>query len=426
VAGFRPNRIHGAREVVESDEVRAAGVLDEAEAKIRCATHPRRVHVGRPCAGEKQSRDVLDDGRGGSPDTRVIGQRDDGTAIALAGDAGDRDFFEGRHRDRRRALRAALLGPGVLSLMIVGAVRFTAQTPVAHATSNIATGRKSAEPTLAAVLERAGVYVASFHRRLSGIVAEERYVQDARTPVWRSRTPRMEHRELRSDLLLANVGGTSRWLEFRDVFEVDGEAVRDRTDRLTNLFLHPSPVFDEQVAAILAESARYNVGGIERTVNTPIFPLAFLAAEYQSHFRFFRANDHRPPMASLEPPPGSAIAPPFRPQPEAWVIRFEEVGRPTIIRTLDGSGDVPSHGRFWVEPETGRVLMSEVVAEDRNVRGTLAVSYQSEPLVGMLVPVAMRERYEGRRTKALVDASAVYGKFRHFQVNVDEKFLLKK
>ena len=34
------------------------------------------------------------------------------------------------------------------------------------------------EPTLAAVLERAAAYVAEFYRRLSGIVAEEHYLQN--------------------------------------------------------------------------------------------------------------------------------------------------------------------------------------------------------------------------------------------------------
>ena len=39
----------------------------------------------------------------------------------------------------------------------------------------------SDQPTLSTVLERAGAYVAEFHRQLSGIVAEERYVQDVKS-----------------------------------------------------------------------------------------------------------------------------------------------------------------------------------------------------------------------------------------------------
>jgi len=305
-----------------------------------------------------------------------------------------------------------MIRAAVVPLALVAAVPCAAQKP--------------AKLTLDVVLERAGNYVIAFHKQLQGIVAEEHYVQDARTPP-QSRTGRgsFDHRELESDLLLVNVAGSSTWMEFRDVFAVDGSPVRDRTDRLMKLFMSPSATFPAQVQAILEESARYNVGSIERTVNTPVFPLGFLQAASRPRFRFFQTNDRLPAAARVEVPVGSAIAAPFRAPAEAWVVRFEEKTRPTVIHTM-GDHDLPSHGRFWIEPDGGRVLMSEVIAEDRNVRGTLTVSYQSEPLLGMLVPVAMRERYEGRRTKALVDATATYGRFRQFQVNVDEKFLLKK
>ena len=39
------------------------------------------------------------------------------------------------------------------------------------------------EPALDAVLARAGAYVVEFQRQLSGVVAEEQYVQDVRYPL---------------------------------------------------------------------------------------------------------------------------------------------------------------------------------------------------------------------------------------------------
>jgi hypothetical protein len=277
-------------------------------------------------------------------------------------------------------------------------------------------------PSLATVLERAGAYVAGFHRQLSSVVAEEHAVQDARTPPPRKLVvPTLEHRELHSDVLLVNVTGTNTWLQFRDVYAVDGEPVRDRTDRLMNLFMHPSSDAAAQVEAILAESARYNVGSIQRTVNTPIIPLAFLESANRRRFRFFRSADRRPGAAPIEAPAGSSLQDPFRVATDAWVIRFEETARPTLIRTRNDK-NLPSHGRFWVDPATGRVLMTELIAEDRLVRGTITVTYRSDPLLGMLLPAEMRERYEGRRSKAVVEASASYGRFRRFQVNVDETF----
>ena len=69
--------------------------------------------------------------------------------------------------------------------------------------------------------------------------------------------------------------------------------------------------------------------------------------------------------------------------------------------------------------------MSELVANDRSLHATIDVSYQSEPVVGLLVPIEMRERYEGPHG-ARTDAVATYGHFRPFNVNVNEQFLIKK
>src|SRR5262245_44812095 len=82
------------------------------------------------------------------------------------------------------------------------------------------------EEPLKDVLTRAAAYVARFERDLSTIIAEERYVQD----VVGGRTP--EHRELTSDVLLLRPAGSDRYVLFRDVFDVDGEMVRSRDERL--------------------------------------------------------------------------------------------------------------------------------------------------------------------------------------------------
>jgi hypothetical protein len=59
--------------------------------------------------------------------------------------------------------------------------------------------------------------------------------------------------------------------------------------------------------------------------------------------------------------------------------------------------------------------------ENRSLRATIDVSYQSEPLLGLLVPIEMRERYESRKSGSLVAGRATYGRFRQFQVTVDEQ-----
>jgi hypothetical protein len=284
--------------------------------------------------------------------------------------------------------------------------------PVLHATA-------AQEATLRIVLARAGTYITEYCRQLSSIVAEEYYIQEARYRGGRLGPSDLqpEHRELRSDLLLVRPAGARDWLQLRDVFEVDGQPVRDRSERLARLLLDPPGFADARIASILNESARYNIGSIQRTVNVPLLPLMFLEPGNQERFKFKLAADRRPATTRDEPtPPGS-----FRVSTEVWVLEYRETEPGTFIRT-PGRRDLPSHGRFWIEPATGRVLMSELITDDRSVRATIDVSYQSEPLVGFLVPVEMREQYEGRRDGVRIEGTASYGRFRRLPPRVDDRF----
>jgi hypothetical protein len=265
------------------------------------------------------------------------------------------------------------------------------------------------EPALGVVLERAAAYVADFHRQLSSIVAEERYVQDWKT-VWagkRQGVTNLGHRELRSDLLLLKTFDAHDWLQYRDVYDVDGTAVRDRQERVAELFRDDSASSAALMRKILDDSARYNIGDIVRNVNTPLFPLKYLLASNQRRFTFKRTPDATSSPTTTDPDQAGA----FRVSTEVWAIAYQEKKSDTMIRT-ELRRDFPSRGRFWIEPATGRVLMSELMLENRHIKAAIDVSYQSEPLLGLLVPIEMRERYEGARLHSVIECRAIYGKFR--------------
>jgi hypothetical protein len=111
----------------------------------------------------------------------------------------------------------------IAELIIVGPMRRAWLVPAAVM---LAAAVISAQepPPLEVVLERAGKYVAEYQRGLRGIVAEEEYYQNFTTsrgsPGARGRVVR-EGRRLKSDLLLVKLGAEERWMQFRDVFEVD-------------------------------------------------------------------------------------------------------------------------------------------------------------------------------------------------------------
>src|SRR3954465_5039473 len=136
-------------------------------------------------------------------------------------------------------------------------------------------------PALDDLLDRAPDYVAGYSQSFAGGVADETYRQEAHGargtdlrgyPV---ETPRQK-RDLKSDVLFVRTPDADVWMQFRDVYEVDGKPVRDRAERLTKLFLEPSRSVKKQAEDIAAESARYNIGGVNRNINIPVLALSIL------------------------------------------------------------------------------------------------------------------------------------------------------
>ena len=264
-------------------------------------------------------------------------------------------------------------------------------------------------PPLAVILARVGDYVVRFQQQISGMVAEEHYVQNSD----KSERPFVTHRELKSDLLLVkSEGETNGYVQFRDVYEVDGDPVRDRDDRLAKLFMNPSESGKKQASQIMNESARYNIGTIERNINTPMLVLILFDPTYQHRFKYSVSTEHKGTPRGLPKSPAFTLA------ADAWEIDYDEIATPTVIQ--GDKQDARSHGRIWVDPETGRVLVTELVNEAKTVRSTIRVSYQSPPVDGVLLPVVMRETYVVKNRFYTFDGEATYGNFRRFSVNTVE------
>ncbi len=135
------------------------------------------------------------------------------------------------------------------------------------------------------LVARAGRYVADYGERLSLIVCTERYTQYA----LEAGAAQPAARTLVSEFALVRVNND--WMGLRDVFEVDGAAVRDRQDRLVTLLTGRSSDRLLQGRDIADESARYNLGPVLRNFNTPTAALFFLQPENQPRFRFTKEGE---------------------------------------------------------------------------------------------------------------------------------------
>jgi hypothetical protein len=253
---------------------------------------------------------------------------------------------------------------------------------------------------LASVLDRATDYVRGFVTEFSTVVAEERYVQDSHPApdaggfgLTRSfGQPAPRHVELRSDFLFVRTSPQADWLTFRDVFSVDGREVRDRRARLAKLFEDSAVDTIEQATRIAQESYRYNLGPRQRTIADPLLALTFLEPGFRTRFAFS--------LGALDVDRGADV----------WVVKFEERGRPTIIRDADNR-DAPASGRFWIDGASGRITQTEL-----KLRGgdRVMTTFTYDERLQLDVPAEMRDVAWVGQTS--ITGVATYSNFRRFGV----------
>jgi VWFA-related protein len=260
------------------------------------------------------------------------------------------------------------------------------------------------EPRAAGLLAKAAAYLDSYEKAFAVVVSEETYSQELHVdPPLGTRPTNVNPasltertRTLRSDVLQASVG-EREWVAFRDVYEVDGKAVRDHDVRLQKLFLDTPAQALEQARRIVAESARFNLGALRRDFNVPTMALTYLSRSNQRRSVFTIAG--RKDVGGVP----------------AVALEFKERATPTIIRSADA--DLPATGRFWIDPESGRVLKSELAVADKRSTGKITVTYGPVAKLTVWAPVLMTEEYTGAEA---IFAKARYSKFRQFNVSVGE------
>ena len=248
------------------------------------------------------------------------------------------------------------------------------------------------DTSLPALLSRMGAYVDQYERELAAVVSEELYFQEvsAVNGVFGDK------RYLKSDVLISSAGEFG-WVAFRDVMEVDGKQVNDRQDRLINLFVKPSGDSKEQVEKIVAESARLNIGWVNRNINVPTMVLQFATTAHQNRSEFKRGGTLK--IGEID----------------AREVRFQEKKLPRMIQTRDSAA---ASGKFWLDEATGQVLRTELKLATGSTTASVIVAYEFQPKLKLWLPTIMNERYATPR-QPVITGRATYQNFRRFDVKVD-------
>lgn len=258
-----------------------------------------------------------------------------------------------------------------------------------------ASAQKAIDAPLDVLLQRMATYLADYEKALGGVVLEEHYTQSllAKGALGFGRA---SHRELKSDLVSVQ-DATYGWTAFRDVFAVDAEPVRDRDQRLQNLFVAPKADVLSQAKQIANEGARFNLGHVARNVNFPTMALTFLGQKNQPRLKFKRKGTEK--IGSID----------------TAKIEFQELQKPSIVRGI--GADLFAQGTVWIDPETGRIIKTVLQFDAREFTNETTVTYALVDRVKLWLPASMTDTITG--ALETVKGAATYTNARQFGVSTN-------
>jgi hypothetical protein len=269
--------------------------------------------------------------------------------------------------------------------------------------------RPQRDPSLDEVLARAAAYAVRYGETMASVIADEDYVQELTTADGRS----VERRHLTAEIALVQLTDSAEWQSFRDVLTVDGEPVTAGPGRLERIFREAPAGVLGQVRTLAAESARYNLGPLQRTFNTPTIVLQFLHPAHQDRFTFKRR--------AKTTCGGDAC----------WELTLRERRTGTLIRSPTGR-NIPIEGTVWLSPSDGRLFRGLFRLQNFldsaggfRPRAGIEVAWRLDDHVGAWVPGSMRERYDGLPPSDQVAppqpmslaGTATYSNYRRFVVD---------
>ena len=252
-------------------------------------------------------------------------------------------------------------------------------------------------PPLDVVLDRLGAYLLDYETKVVELAAEEQYEQWIRRRRGYSGGT-VERRKLKSMYFLVRLPNGQAWFGFRDVTSVDGRVVPVAPRPMAQVLSERTIDAYEEAMAVTRANAKYNIGGVYRTINVPLQTLELLHPQFRKRVEFLAAGRER-----------------VRGQ-ETAVIAFRELAAPTLINDGFG-GDILSNGRVWVDPISGAVLRTELGFGGPAVaylkENMVRVDYQRDSRLQLLVPSEMEETY-GLDVEVL-HGRASYRNYRRFE-----------
>lgn len=250
------------------------------------------------------------------------------------------------------------------------------------------TAPSARQPAMGDLLDRAARYVVGYESSFSVLAMDEEYVQWLERPVNPGSNisranpgggivaPRHDSRQLaRADYVLVQAGPGRGWLPFRDILMLNGTEISFAQDRLVRMFRSGSADAFDLAAELNEASRKHDIGNVKRTINIPMLGMMLLHPSVRERFSFKHEGDESLQGRYVER------------------VSYREIVRPTLIKTTRGK-DLALTGRMWIEPTTGIVVKTEMIAADPIVRAQVTVTFRRDGEAGIWVPDKMEEYYK--------------------------------
>jgi hypothetical protein len=252
-------------------------------------------------------------------------------------------------------------------------------------------------------------YAARYPAEIKFITAHERYEQEVRSRAgsFGATAGRITaRRSTEASVTFAHVTD-SLWIMTREVLSVDGRTLPGTPPPRINEPQSEGEVL-RALRAAADDGARWNIGNVQRNINTPTLVLWFLEEPIAQRFQFQVSGTERTAAGTCR------------------IIRYHELARPPLM-AVNGSR-VPTSGKIWVLPDSGAIVRTQLVLEHTipsnrgpivASRATITVDYMPYADADLWVPAMMTERYEepGSRESETVLATAKYSDYKRFRVS---------
>lgn len=265
---------------------------------------------------------------------------------------------------------------------------------------------------IAHLVKLASGWTVRFETSLSGVLFHERYEQSlsadgmtmrmgAGAPLSRSTGASGNQGRLffEANIFLIKPPGASRFVVYRDIYRTGRDDIADHTDRLQALLIENTASAFAQAKRLTDASARFNVGPVDRNINTPTMAFEYLKPEH---------------LARLQVRPAGREVIDGR---ELVVIEFQEIGSPTLVRG-DFDADSPATGRYWIDPASGAVPRAAIELKASPYTGRLEVKLALHDQLKVWVPTEMTEVWTAGTRR--VNGLAHYDRFQRLAVSTEE------